>query len=501
MTSPLVQQHYSVAIEGGPEVFTIDTRYRIVRKVGSGSYGTVCSAYDLQGDRFCAIKKVHRVFDKRVLTKRCLREIKLLQHLNHHPRIIELFDMDIVDINAFNEIYLVFDCMDASLHDVIHSDKPLSIVHGQWILYQMLSGLKYIHAAHVIHRDLKPANILININCDIKICDFGMAREYSYADQAASTMTEYVTTRWYRAPEIMISPNNYSELIDVWSVGCIFAEILGRRVLFKGRDYVDQLHKILGILGLPESIAFWDPSESVATHLQQLCTVGGQPPPRYPLDFHTLFPNCPDQGINILKQFLQLDPHNRITVVNAMSHPFLLPFSDPVEEALQPDNVCDFSFEQENNDDSYLRNQIINEITSFRRSVRLHEAMRGHPVRRHYTMETVVTNQHRPSVMPAASVSILDQPARHRRQFSDYNDDDDDTTVVTVATNNIGVVEEDMVEDTVMAGGLVGEPEEFNMEEEVATQTAGINVEPHRQFRVPARGPVRDRLERELSGT
>ena len=236
-----------------------------------------------------------------------------------------------------------------------------------------------------------------------------------------------------------------------------------------------------------------------------MCTVGGQPPPRYPLDFHTLFPDCPDEGIDILKQFLQLDPHNRITVVNAMSHAFLLPFADPGEEALQPDSVCDFSFEQESNDESYLRDQIINEITTFRRSVRVHETMRGHPVRRHYTMETVVTNQHRPQVMPAASLSILDQPARHRRQFSDYDDEDDDeddnTTDVTVATNNSSIVEEDMVEDTVMAGDLVGEPEEFDMEEEIATRTASINVEPHRQFRAPARGPVRDQLERDLSGT
>ena len=180
--------HYSVAIEGGPDIFTIDTRYRIVRKVGSGSYGTVCSAYDLHADRFCAIKKVHRVFDKRMLAKRCLREIKLLQHLNHHPRIIELFDMDVVDVNAFNEIYLVFDCMDAvrtlfcvtlnikltflkSLHDVIHSDKPLSTVHGQWILYQMLSGLKYIHAAHVIHRDLKPGMLAAFLcSCSTDYC-------------------------------------------------------------------------------------------------------------------------------------------------------------------------------------------------------------------------------------------------------------------------------------------------------------------------------------------
>lgn len=225
--------HYPVVIDSSGETFDVDTRYRVVRRVGSGAYGTVVSAYDLHADRFCAIKKVYRVFDKRLVTKRCLRELKLLQHFNGHPRIIELFDMDIVNPASFNEIYLVFNCMDASLHDVIHSDKPLDLVHAQWFLYQMLSGLKYIHAANVVHRDLKPgtvhwscfihftnmapsllsiANILVNRNCDIKICDFGMARGCHTFETRSSLLTEYVTTRWYRAPEVMISPNNYSEL-------------------------------------------------------------------------------------------------------------------------------------------------------------------------------------------------------------------------------------------------------------------------------------------------
>ncbi|ORY92051.1 kinase-like domain-containing protein, partial [Syncephalastrum racemosum] len=342
--------------------FEVETRYRIVRRVGSGAYGTVVSAYDLHTDRFCAIKKVYRVLDKRLVTKRCLRELKLLQHFNGHPRIIELFDMDIVNPANFNEIYLVFNCMDASLHDVIHSDKPLDLVHAQWFLYQMLSGLKYIHAAKVVHRDLKPANILVNRNCDIRICDFGMARGCHISETRSSLLTEYVTTRWYRAPEVMISPNNYSELIDVWSVGCILAEILGRRVLFMGRDYIDQLHKILGILGLPRDVSFWAPSESIAAHLQQLCTVDGQPPPEEPVDLAVLFPNCPPEGIDLLTSLLQLDPHRRISVVDALQHPFVAAFRDPDEEAMQP-RACDFSFE----DAEDLRAQLIEQVTTFKR--------------------------------------------------------------------------------------------------------------------------------------
>lgn len=136
------------------ETFTVHERYRIIRKVGSGAYGTVCSAFDLKDQQYCAIKKVYRVFDKRLITKRCLREMKLLCLFNNHPRIIQLFDMDMV--HGSNEIYLIFGCMDASLHDVIHSQQPLDTVHAQWFMFQLFSGLNYIHKANVIHRDLKP---------------------------------------------------------------------------------------------------------------------------------------------------------------------------------------------------------------------------------------------------------------------------------------------------------------------------------------------------------
>ncbi|KAI8145854.1 kinase-like domain-containing protein, partial [Fennellomyces sp. T-0311] len=231
--------HYAVALEGGREVFTIERNYKIIRKVGSGSYGTVCSAIELGSNDVVAIKKCFRIFDKKLITKRCLREIKLLQHFNGHPRIINLRAMDIVDYNFFNEVYLIQDCCDTTMADIIHSRLQLEPVHYQWFMYQLFSGLKYIHSANVLHRDLKPANILVNQNCDLRICDFGMARGYSKPSSQLEGMhmTHYVVTRWYRAPEIM--------MIDIWSVGCIFAELLGRKVLFKGTDYVDQLHKIV----------------------------------------------------------------------------------------------------------------------------------------------------------------------------------------------------------------------------------------------------------------
>ncbi len=116
----------------------------------------------------------------------------------------------------------------------------------QYFLYQLLRGLKYIHSANVLHRDLKPSNLLVNANCELKIADFGLARTTS----DTNFMTEYVVTRWYRAPELLLNCSEYTEAIDVWSVGCIFMELLNRKPLFPGKDYVQQLVLITEVLSL-----------------------------------------------------------------------------------------------------------------------------------------------------------------------------------------------------------------------------------------------------------
>jgi len=144
--------------------------------------------------------------------------------------------------------------MEADLHQIIKSGQALTNEHVQYFTYQILRGMKYVHSASVIHRDLKPGNLLVNSDCELKICDFGLSRGYdSSPEDGATQMTEYVATRWYRAPEIMLALRRYGTAIDVWSIGCILGELLLGRPLFKGKDYVDQLNKILEVLGTPSS--------------------------------------------------------------------------------------------------------------------------------------------------------------------------------------------------------------------------------------------------------
>lgn len=149
----------------------------------------------------------------------------------------------------FQDIYIVTDLMESDLERIISSSQPLSDAHFQYFLYQILRGMKFIHSGNVLHRDLKPSNLLVNSNCDLSICDFGLARGVEMAHN--EDLTEYVVTRWYRAPELLADCQNYNDAVDMWAIGCIFAEMLRRRPFFTGRDPSDQLHMIIRVLGSP----------------------------------------------------------------------------------------------------------------------------------------------------------------------------------------------------------------------------------------------------------
>ncbi|RCH79383.1 Mitogen-activated protein kinase, partial [Rhizopus stolonifer] len=320
-----------------------DKKYQFIREMGQGAYGVVCAAKDTETGDQVAIKKVCRIFEKTILAKRALREVKLLKFFNGHENITSVLDMDIVNLQDFNELYLVQELMEADLHQIIRSGQPLTDAHFQYFVYQVCRGLKYIHSANVLHRDLKPGNLLVNADCELKICDFGLARGYSEnPDHNVGFMTEYVATRWYRAPEIMLSFQNYTKastysivcavhsfsIVDMWSVGCIFAEMLGGRPLFKGRDYVDQLNQILGILGTPdEETLVRVGSDRAQVYIRSL--------PRMPkIPFENLYPRANPMAIDLLNKLLEFDPSKRITVEEALAHPYLSAYHDEDDEAI-----------------------------------------------------------------------------------------------------------------------------------------------------------------------
>ncbi|OIW19831.1 hypothetical protein TanjilG_24544 [Lupinus angustifolius] len=294
-------------------LFEVSSKYMPIRPIGRGACGTVCAAVNSETHEQVAIKKIGNAFDNIVDAKRTLREVKLLRHMDHE-NIIAI--KDIIrppKKETFNDVYIVYELMDTDLHHIIHSDQPLTDDHCQYFLYQLLRGLKYVHSANVLHRDLKPSNLLMNANCDLKIGDFGLARTTSETD----FMTEYVVTRLYRAPELLLNCSEYTSAIDVWSVGCILGEIMTREPLFPGKDYVHQLRLITELVGSPDdaSLGFLR-SDNARRYFRQL--------PQYRKQtFSARFPNVPPEALDLLEKMLIFDPNKRITVDEALCHPYL----------------------------------------------------------------------------------------------------------------------------------------------------------------------------------
>ena len=258
--------------------------------------------------------------------------------------------------------YVVLDLMESDLHQIIHSAQTLTPEHTRYFLYQLLRGLKYVHSANVIHRDLKPSNLLVNENCELKIGDFGMARGLSsHPEESHSFMTEYVATRWYRAPELLLSLNHYSLAIDLWSVGCIFAEMLGRKQLFPGKHYVHQLQLILSVLGTPpEGLIGAIRADRVRSYVQSL-------PSRSAVPLAKLYPQAEPEALDLLAAMLRFDPRERISVTQALEHPYLAKYHDQDDEP-----ICvpafDFEFDKLPMNKEQIKEAILMEIQDFHRN-------------------------------------------------------------------------------------------------------------------------------------
>ncbi|KAM3193063.1 hypothetical protein ACQJBY_069933 [Aegilops geniculata] len=301
-------------------MFEIDTKYVPIKPIGRGAYGIVCSSINQETNEKVAIKKINNVFDNRVDALRTLRELKLLRHLGHE-NVIALKDIMMpIHRRSFKDVYLVSELMDMDLHQIVKSSQSLSNDHCQYFLFQLLRGLKYLHSAGILHRDLKPGNLLVNANCDLKICDFGLARTNNTKGQF---MTEYVVTRWYRAPELLLCCDNYGTSIDVWSVGCIFAELLGRKPIFPGTECFNQLKLIVNVLGTMSEadLAFID-NPKARNYIKSLPYTPGMP-------LSIMYPHAHPLAIDLLQKMLVFDPSKRISVTQALEHPYMSPLYDP----------------------------------------------------------------------------------------------------------------------------------------------------------------------------
>uniref|UniRef100_A0A1J3DJX7 mitogen-activated protein kinase n=1 Tax=Noccaea caerulescens TaxID=107243 RepID=A0A1J3DJX7_NOCCA len=301
-------------------LFEMDTKYMPIKPIGRGAYGVVCSSVNTDNNEKVAIKKIHNVYENRIDALRTLRELKLLRYLRHE-NVIALKDVMMpIHKRSFKDVYLVYELMDTDLHQIIKSSQLLSNDHCQYFLFQLLRGLKYIHSANILHRDLKPGNLLVNANCDLKICDFGLARTRNTKGQF---MTEYVVTRWYRAPELLLCCDNYGTSIDVWSVGCIFAELLGRKPIFQGTECLNQLKLIVNILGSQreEGLEFID-NPKAKRYIRSLPYSPGK-------SLSRLYPGANVLAIDLLQKMLVFDPSKRISVTEALQHPYMAALYDP----------------------------------------------------------------------------------------------------------------------------------------------------------------------------
>jgi len=371
----------------------ITSRYKFVRYLGHGSYGHVCEARCLRTGQRVAIKKVPKIFNNEIDAKRLLRELRILRALRHHEAIINVVNIiPPPDILKFNVLSIVFEFVDTDLSKLIASEQYFSTLHVQYMLYQLLLGIKYMHSANIAHRDLKPANILVNEDCSLKICDFGLSRgvsenfkqpkpdsraylpeqkEDDEKDKKSNgkkdksrQLTRHVVTRWYRAPEIILLQQERELLpaVDMWAVGCIFSELLqmlqetcrsshDRKPLFPGtscfplsakdpfayNDRKDQLNVIFEVLGTPSKSEINElKNEKAQKYLLNL-------PKRNPIDWRKKFPGCSANAIHLLKGLLQFNSRKRLTVDQALAHPFMRSVRD--EEAEVRHKKVNFDFE------------------------------------------------------------------------------------------------------------------------------------------------------------
>jgi len=357
-------------------------------------YG-IRSAIDSRTDTKVAIKKISP-FEHQTYCQRTLREIKILVRFNHE-NIIDIRDILRSERKTqMKDVYIVQCLMETDLYKLLKT-QVRGHVFALWCHYDayppmhtetqqrshlllsipnparsqihpLRKRLAQVRKANTegvfatytstVCRDLKPSNLLLNTTCDLRICDFGLARVADPDHDHTGFLTEYVATRWYRAPEIMLNSKGYTKSIDIWSVGCILAEMLNNRPLFPGKHYLDQLNHILGVLGSPSQDDLnCIINDKARNYLQSL-------PYKPKIPWTRLYPQADPNALDLLERMLTFNPHRRIKVEEALAHPYLEQYYDPGDE---PVAQAPFKFDMELDDlpKEQLKELIWDETTAF----------------------------------------------------------------------------------------------------------------------------------------
>ncbi|XP_046385257.1 mitogen-activated protein kinase 15 [Ischnura elegans] len=299
-------------------------RYEIGKRLGKGAYGIVWKAIDRKTNEKVAVKKIFDAFRNPTDAQRTFREIMFLKAFGAHPNIITL--RSIHKAKNDKDIYLVFEYMDSDLHNVIKKGNVLKEIHIQFILYQLLKATKYIHSGGVVHRDQKPSNVLIDVNCHCKLADFGLARSLNPHDKINGqgtpeivdpSLTDYVATRWYRAPEILVASKRYTKGVDMWSLGCILAEMLLGKPIFPGSSTINQVELIMNTIPKPSH----EDIENVCSGYGM--TLLEKTPTSPQKTFRQILKNVRKDAVDLVEKLLVFNPSKRLSAIEALDHPYV----------------------------------------------------------------------------------------------------------------------------------------------------------------------------------
>ncbi|CAK9303733.1 unnamed protein product [Gordionus sp. m RMFG-2023] len=279
--------------------------YENFDKIGEGTYGVVYKAKNKKTGEYVALKKIRIDSESEGVPSTAIREISILKELDH-PNIVRLYDVIITE----TKLYLVFEYLEIDLKKFLEeSSNMLSISLTKSFIWQLLKAIAFCHAHRILHRDLKPQNLLINSFGSIKLADFGLARSFGFPLQK---YTHEIITLWYRAPEILLGTSKYSTSVDIWSLGCIFAEMLNHKPLFPGDSEIDQLFRIFRTLGTPDN--------NMWPGINNLPDFKSTFPKWTTKDINSIVPDLDLDGVDLLTKMLVYHPNKRISAKMALGH-------------------------------------------------------------------------------------------------------------------------------------------------------------------------------------